>query len=240
MKHRRVLLAAKLSVVVVSNTFACFMPLAFIGSTYAQPLDIVVSNAQYATYVKANGGGERTTTSPSPFIDQIIATSPPIGGGAPSTNTAFANAGLFTVQDSTFGSALATATFQLWFSPLVDQTQTIGIQIGNDMNYTGGQCSLFDVTTSSYLWDYGWNFGGPVGGGTGIQWGGDSLNVDTSLRASDEYELTMFTSSSAASDAESPNIQLTGLEVIPEPATWALVSVGLSLSAALLFRHRKV
>jgi hypothetical protein len=217
----------------------CFMSLIFIGSISGQPLYVTVSSAQYMTYVEAKGSPNttypeivRTLTSSSPISDEID--QPLLVFGAPSTNYAIANAGLFEVSDQTgWGKANAEAISQIWFSPLGDQTQTLNIQISADGSpsivWTAGQISLLDLTANSVLWSYSWNAGGsgsvPVGVplGNNIPW--DSLDpsyanfsLDTDFFASDQYELTMKVCSNAGDDSEFAQVQLTGLQVVPEPS----------------------
>ncbi len=218
---------------------ACFGSLLFVGSICAQSLNIAASSAQYTTYVWARDDSgppiSRTTISSSPISDAIVI---PIRGGI-IINHAIANAGLFDVSDETgVGFANASATSQLWFSPLVDQTQTVGIQISvQNWPFNGGSVSLLDLTSNYELWNYSW-LGDPgnVPWEPGTYHGAANFTLDTDFLASHEYELTMATSSNAGMDHERVQIQLTGLQVVPEPSTALLLAVG---GAALAISRRR-
>ena len=231
---------------------ACFSSLLFVGSIYAQPLNVVVSGAQYTTYVEASGypyttypSISRTTTSSSPISDEIDL---PYDKFPPNTtgniNHAITVASLFEVSAQTgWGMANASATSQLWFSPLVDQTQTVGIIIHNNTfgPWTEGSISLLDLTSNSELWNYGWSFGfnqrsGNVPWDPGSEYTVANFNLDTDFLASHQYELTMETGSQAGDDMESAQIQLTGLQVVPEPSTTLLLA---ACGAALVISRRR-
>jgi hypothetical protein len=225
---------------------ASFAPLLFIGSAFGQPLNIAVSSAQYSTWVYSvdidtNNQPlppvSRTTISSSPISDGIDTPSP---FRPPPFNTihADASAGLFEVSVNTVqivGNAQAQATNQLWFSPVVDQVQTVGIQIlaGPNVLYTYGSISLLDLTSNSELWNYYWmelSYANNIpGGGPGANGanGKANFNVDTDFLASHQYLLTMTVGSNANKDGESADIQLAGLQVIPEPSSVCLLPVAL-------------
>jgi hypothetical protein len=211
-----------------------------VSNVYAQSLDVAVSNALYTTYVEVSDVQgtyvSRTTTSLSPFSDEIAlpSTFEPFP-----TNQAIASAGPFEVSDRTVGFANASATSQLWFSPVVDLVETVDVEVVCDI-WSGVEFSLLDLTTNSNLWscshsDYS---GGPT---NSTPWpfagGGGIFSFSTSFSASDEYELTLMTISAAGGDSEYPYVQVTGLQAVPEPST--LVLVGCSLLAALVHRRRK-
>ncbi|HVM61650.1 MAG TPA: PEP-CTERM sorting domain-containing protein [Verrucomicrobiae bacterium] len=241
----------------VGIALTCLALFPVVGSLWAQSLDIAVSSAQYTTYVKVSSGGTvdhpvpapppRTTVSSSPFTDEIYLPMPP--HYAFYAYWAIASAGLFEASDQTVGSANALAISQLWFSPVVDQTQTLGLHIGG-MNFTAFEFSLLDVTAGSNVWNcfYSLYTGGfPSGTFPGITnvvvtpWpfpgNGGTISFGTSFLASDEYELTLATMSSAGGDAETPWVQLTGLEAVPEPSTWVLVGAGVSVVLSLARRR---
>jgi hypothetical protein len=214
-----------------------FVLLLSIGRAFGQPLNISASSAQYTTYVEGQGfptntfpPTSRTTVSLSPFRDELdfpIIMPPPLNG----TNHSIANAALFEVSVQTgFGDANASATSQLWFSPLVDQTQAIGIQITtlNETVFTAGSLSLLDLTSNSELWNYHWDMGLQANGN--VPWNSGAwppntanFNVDTDFLASHQYELTMMATSQAANDTEFVDIQLSGLQVVPEPSSFRLL-----------------
>lgn len=254
MKRFKPLLAGAVGIVMT-----CFASLLLIGSVHAQPLYVSASSAQYMTYVEVlqvtNTSGDtgnivsRTTTSPTPISDEIDL--PVIAGqgeGMGIITHAIANANSFTDSDQTgWGFANAEAVSQISFSPLVDQTQNLNISVYalgaglGTRNYTAGQITLLDLTLNSELWNYSWNVYGPdwvpvpVPSGDNIPWDSDgytaNFSFDTDFFASDQYELTMITCSDAGDDSESVQIQLTGLQVVPEPSTAAFLALcGISLA----------
>ena len=226
----------------IARNTVCFLSFVVIGSLHSQPLSVAVSGTQYTTYVEAQGQPtttyspiSRTTISSSPISDEIDVPIDPGTFGGPTITHALADTGLFVVSDQTgWGFANASATSQLWFSPLVDQTQTIGIQINavgatQPQEFTGGQVSLLDLTSDSELWNYNWSVEvGPNVGSGNVPWdpadpSTANFSLDTDFLASDQYELTMQTYSNAGDDTESVQIQLSGLQAVPEPSSICLI-----------------
>jgi hypothetical protein len=209
----------------------CLLWLVTPGIGQAQPLGIFASNAQYTVYVEARSYPDytndvtRTTVLASPISDELeFPFDPDNYPGV--TNYAIASAGLFTVSDHTgHGFANASATSQLWFSPFADQTQTIGISIyafganGGHM-FSMGNVTLFDLSSDTEVWNYGWDYINPAA--DNIPWDDQGITadlaLDTSFFASHQYELSLMTYSNAADDTEDVSIQLTGLQVVPEPS----------------------
>jgi hypothetical protein len=224
--------------------------LLFVGSIYAQSLIVAVSRAQFATYVEAQGDPvaiypplSKTTTSVSPVKEEIDR--PETEYFPHATDHAIASAGLLGVSVQTgWGVANASATSQLWFSPLVDQTQIVGININFEAGspYTDGSISLLDLTSNSELWNYNWNFinyaPADFSWDPSVGIGLANINVDTDFLALHQYELTMMTASNAGDDSESVQIQLTGLvavSAVPEPSTTLFLAMcGASL---MIFRR---
>lgn len=218
--------------------------LIFLGSAHSQSLNIAVSSVQYSTTVSyqyyPDAGGataSRTTTSPSPISDEFISLDPFFGGF---NNVAMASNSLFGMQvhtdapgkDSGFD---ASSSIQMTFLPLVDQNQTINIQFINTANieFTSGAVSLLDLSSNTELLDYVWpsSINEPFGNVPFINDGSGNfnanLNVDISFLASDEYELIMQTSSNANGDDEFSQIQLSGLQPVPEPSSASLMVLAL-------------
>jgi hypothetical protein len=228
---------------------ACFGLLLFVGSIHAQSLIVAVSSAQFTTYVEAEGYPvaayppiSRTTTASSPVYDEIDLPCPEYFPNV--TNHALANAGLLVVSAQTgWGVANASATSQLLFSPLSDQTQTVGININFEagLPYTDGSISLLDLTSNSELWNYSWN--GPFSAPVNFSWdpsfgiGLANINVDTDFLASHQYELTMMTGSNAGDDSENVQILLTGLVAVPEPST--ALFLAMCGASFIISRHQR-
>ena len=209
-------------------------------------LSINVTSAQYSTLVSAtiqtNGTGVVTTTarntvSPSSASDNVIEYGQMWPSESYNVAQAGAGASLFEVQGHTqafgepgLGQSIATATNQLVFSPQMDASQAIGIQFsGCTPRFTAGSVSLYDLTAGVEVWDYGFDYGWGLSGITpvSLSGGNGSVNPTTSLLASHQYELTMFTCMAAGNDSEQSLIQLTGLEVLPEPSIAALLGFSL-------------
>jgi hypothetical protein len=213
-------------------------------------LGVLVSGAQFTTYVEASGYD--ATTGPIPSVSRNNVSATPISdelafpvSWANVTNYAIANAGLLTSHVQTgWGIAYASATSQLWFSPLSDQTQTIGIYIscGGLSVSDDGSVSLLDLTSNTELWNYSWGMANVPP--ANFPWNSGpystaNFNVDTDFFASHQYELTMETASQAGSDDESAQIQLTGLAVVPEPSSTSLLLTICSASLMFIRRQRR-
>jgi hypothetical protein len=245
-----------------TSFIAAFRGLAFLTFTlaatgYSAPINVL--GTQFTTAVSMtsifNGTNfSRTQTSTVPFSDSLYY----FDGGT----VANANAGLLGISAQTsayptipdfIDYASAFTESALWFSPLTSQTTTINIQIeaGPHFPFTSGNVSLFNVTSSNEVWNYGWGswsniYGVPAGinNGTPVPW--DDLLMDprtatlmlvTTLNASDTYELIIRTGSQAATDSENESIQLSGLEPVPEPSTFVIIGLG-SLALAIGSRRR--
>jgi len=63
-----------------------------------------------------------------------------------------------------------------------------------------------------------------------------TFHANTDFVASHQYELMLWTHSGAQDDWSGATLQLTGLEVVPEPSTTAVLSVGTVL---LIYRQRR-
>jgi hypothetical protein len=221
---------------VLSRAAVVFVALLWIVGACAQPLDIALSGAQFTVHVEAQGYPldtyprvSRTTVSSAPVSDRIDVLRSDYG----IMNHAIASAGLFEVSDQTgWGMANASATSRLWFSPLADTTQTLGVDISISSGhgpFTAGSLSLLDLTANSELWNYNWSYCSPgnIPWSQPVSWwtGSLSFNLQTGFLASHQYELTMQASSSAGDDSQQVSIQLTGLEVVPEPSAACLLAV---------------
>jgi hypothetical protein len=170
-------------------------------------------------------------------------------GTDPTINHAIADAGLFDVSVQTgWGFANAAATSQLWFSPLQDQTLALNIEIsafghGGPRYYTGGQISLLDLTSNVELWDYNWSWTNNLNGN--IPWDpvphngtANFATVESDFSAAHQYQLTMLVYSNAGDDTEQAHIQLTGLEVVPEPSSAKVLLAALFVCSIARLRVR--
>jgi hypothetical protein len=218
----------------VIMALTCLMPTLFTSQVRAQSLSVSAYSAQYTTYVEASGYD--ATTGPIPAVSRNNVSAAPISdelsfpvSWVPTTNYAIANAGLLSsYTHAGWGIANASATSQLWFSPLSDQTQTIGIHIscsGLSVG-DGGSVSLLDLTSNTEFWNYNWgiDFQPPANfpWDSSEAYGTANFDVETDFLASDQYEVTITTISNAGDDNASAQIQLTGLQVVPEPAVLPL------------------
>jgi hypothetical protein len=213
--------------------FYC-IPILMIGSlSHAQSLSILVSNAQFTTYVEAQGYSitppppkvSRLEMSSSPLNDEIDMPYPEYFSNA--VNHAIASGNYFDVSTAVgWGFANAAVTNQIWFSPLTDQIQTLelGIQIYSLFG-NSGSVSLFDLTANSELWNYYWNnYSNNIAFNNN---GNADSNLVTSFLATHQYQLTMALSSNAGDDTDSAQIQLTGLQVVtPFQLTGTTISNG--------------
>lgn len=237
-----------------------FLTVAFTSTGLADPLRINVLETQYTNSVSISGptiegdrwvmtNYSRTTVSPVPISDALYH---PISG----LPQAEAYAGPFEISaftapnidhpDYVYYNAYASGASKIWFSPLASETTTINMQFlgwEDQSYYSGGSVRLFDVTSGSELWNYEWN--GTLGGT--VPWvlpGGAPLmtatvTVDTAFDAANVYELTLYTwTDSQEPERASMVIQLSGLEPLPEPSTFALF--GLGSLALTMGRRRRV
>lgn len=129
-----------------------------------------------------------------------------------------------------YDTASASAKSEITFSPAANTLMPIGIEaIGWDHWYFSiGNVSLVDVTTGTTLWDFAWD--GLSGTMPWLDQGGvepkatASLALNTELFESHDYRLTMFTSvNSQEPSLPQILIQVTGIQVVPEPTVFALV-----------------
>lgn len=204
--------------------------------------------AQYTTYVWMEGtnggtGASHTTTSPVPIGDQMYG---PVSG----LLCAQADAGMYQVSaftgpgylDGRAGAnqAEARAETRILFSPLASGTANVEFDFFGRYSwfFSDGAASLVDVTANQTLWDSPWTFGGPLwqnndpsnGTASGI------ISFPTEFAAGHTYALDMYVRTIAANDVEQVSVQLSGIQVIPEPAAFAVV--GLGLAGFLAVRHR--
>ncbi len=233
------------------------LTLAFASAGYPSPVYIL--DTQYTTTVSMaeNNPGppliSRTITSTVPISDSL-------NDFFTGSLAAEANAGLFAIYANTPSQGFsdpdiiynaASATSEVWFSLLTSQTTIINIQFsGGDhwLECSEGSLSLLDVTSGNEVWNYGlpnpglgaipdwapWVYtGGLTTAGSG------TLALDTDFNAGDIYELTMSTDTLAQNDPDSPwvSLQLSGLEPVPEPSSFALLGLG-SFALAMVRRRR--
>ena len=223
------------------------------ANALAQPLSINVLDAQYSTLVSATYpfGTDFTnvsslTVSSSPTTDLLTLNdpSPPFLVGGSSA----ANSGWFGVEaySAIFGgSGGSSATNQITFAPMTDQTQSLDLLFSSDWRYyfSSGSVRLFDLTASTELWNYYWD--GSTSGNVPWAWvvigstASAELNLETDFYASHVYELTMNTSVGSASDTVQAQIQLLGLQaIVPEPSSIALLLMALPALFAIRRRIR--
>ena len=142
-------------------------------------------------------------------------------------------------------SSTATARSDIFFSPLSSGTTSIGLDFfgANEWYSSDGYASLLDVTENQTLWNYGWSL---MGQGT-VPWtnnyDGDAsqshaaVSVDVDFDATHTYELVMNTDTDSNGDTQIVQIQLSGIEAVPEPSTIALI--GLGAASWLVLRRRR-
>jgi hypothetical protein len=235
---------------------------------------INVLNSRYTTYVMVQGtngesgtitqagdfevwpwGNSRMTVSSVPIGDEMYA---PVSGllSAQAGTEMFgvsaysSMAGLEHAVDVAAGAhnATAGAESEIWFSPLASGTANIQLDFGAayEWEYSSGSVNLIDLTSGQTLWNYGWYllsgtvpWSGPYGG-SGVA----TLALETDLNATDSYALDMYTQTFSDQDHELTSIQLSGLEVVPELATFvpepsAFVLTSLWVTVLLTLHRRR-
>lgn len=231
-------------------------------SAQAAPLEITVLNANYTASVGWScitdsvtaSSGSSSIVSASPASDMYINQNSDL----PMYNVkwAEADASLFEIFGYTstsggvegFGQSTtssATARTDIFFSPLSSQTTSIDLDFlgANEWYYSDGYVSLVDVTANQTLWNYGWAL---MGQGT-VPWTNNydgvasqfhaAVSVDTDFDATHTYELVMNTDTDSNGDTQNVQIQLFGIEAVPEPSACALI--GLGVAAWLVIRRRR-
>lgn len=153
------------------------------------------------------------------------------------------------------GSAGAYAISETTFSPLADAIADVTIRrLGGGIYdaYSEGFVSLVDLTLNRPLWYYQWTGIGNTMGGAGRpepSWGYDitgninpypnpAIVVQGTAFAEDHaYRLVIYAASGAYGDDERVFMDLLGLEIVPEPSTFALLGLG-TASLAIARRRR--
>ena len=137
-------------------------------------------------------------------------------------------------------SATASAKSELSFSPEDSALVPISIKVTGwgHWYFSLGSVALYDLTTGTTLWNIDWN-----GESGTMPWsvqgdeeprGTAALTINTELLESHDYQLTLF-SWVNSQEPSSPHIlmQVSGIEVVPEPSVIALMSLsGIGLIAA--------
>jgi len=168
-----------------------------------------------------------------------------------------ADAALFEV--SVFGltgtnemAAQAYAQSEYIFSPLINGTANIGIDIHRAFDYvfTNGFIILSDITLNQELWNYHWSqeatgvsdaAGNIPWVNNGLPYGPDAdFLVDTYITSDHTYILSMLAGMSSNHDIEVADIKVSGLNIVsvPEPSTIFLVGLALVTIAGLMWKDR--
>ena len=221
------------------------LPLLFVNA-YADPLPVGFSSSLYTTFVSVSCNGAdgptnqfRTTISSSPTGDDLILVGPGSGGESEAHSSFF---GVEAYSAVFGGQGTASATNLISFAPVTDQTQSLDFQFSSVARYyySSGSVRLFDQTSATELWNYYWD--GSTSGN--VPWVSTNfgftataqLNLQTDFYAAHVYELTMNTSVGSASDTVQAQIELLGLQAIPEPSSIALLLT--ALPALFAIRRR--
>lgn len=203
----------------------------------APAASVRLNDAHYTTSVSRGGWGingldleSRTTDATSPIADSLISEAAWLNSRAeagPLRISSFA-ASDYPLHDT----ATASAKSELSFSPEVDSLVPIAIDVKGwgHWYFSLGHATLHDVSAGTTLWNFDWD-----GQSGTLPWhdhgndeprGTASLVVDTQLFAAHEYKLTLF-SWVSSQEPSSPHIvmEVTGLEVVPEPGVFALTAM---------------
>jgi len=243
--------ASKRSIISLSFAFALVIP----PVVRAAPVTIQVVQATYNGSLSATVRDLRTdpvteTTQSRALLGSSEVSDDLYLQASQSFAAASADAKLFSTEANTssgqgFGRhAFSAAEIRalIDFQPLVDTNASVGIDMLGlyQSEFSEGLVSLVDLTLNELLWEYVWdelpeNSTVPwvrVGGNRTASWA-----TDTPFLASHQYQLEMFTSTHSNKDAQRITVNVSGLHVVPEPASALLF--GASLGALLALRRSR-
>jgi hypothetical protein len=222
-----------------------------VSSADADPIRINVLSTKYEVSVTTKlyitshpyvySTTTQTTTSPEP-VSETLFHSRPLSETLTTTALATASASMFETSVETrgrlFSGAVATATTELEFSPLVDSAGAVGLDLAGyyEWYYSTGQISLFDLTLNQIVWMHGWS-------GPGVFWpeidGRASLSLSpfAVLLSSHRYKLMLWSSVNADSDSQRITMRVSGLKPVSVSEPSSLILLG--LGTALLLRRKR-
>jgi hypothetical protein len=216
-------------------------------------LDVEILNAQHTTSLSlfrynypfdfTSTNFSRTQISSTPVSDSL---NNPLTGSL----AVEAHAELFGVHafapspggaDSYVQTHSATATNEIWFSPLNSGSTSLTALFsaaGHWYDCSQGGLSLLDLTTGTELWNYQWtSLSGDVAGVPVVDLMyyptiATNMLLSADFIAGDIYKLTLHTRVNAGNSPRSPTItlQLTGLDpisIVPEPSALAMGGLGI-------------
>ena len=221
----------------------CAVLLAACTSAWSTPVRL---NGSYFTTIVSRGvwgiNGfdleSRTNESSLPIVDSLVSEAAWINSRS---ETDFLTISSYAASDYPFhDTATASAKAVVNFSPSSTDVVPIFIDvIGRGHWYFSlGSISLYDVTAGTMLWNFDWN-----GTSGTLPWvdhgnveprGTAAVTMHTALQDAHDYRLTLY-SWVNSQEPSSPHIQIQvrGIQVIPEPSAIALVSLaGLGLMVA--------
>jgi hypothetical protein len=194
-------------------------------------------------------------SSSNALSSQMLSPSPDLTPGLPAEFVwAQAAASQFDVSVFTTTPTGVTPTNAYEFSTagarsVVDFAPTSTGMASLQLNFTGGlewffsegAVSLTDQTTGIQQWAFGWD--GCCNGSvpfetSGVNRGLALIGLNQLFNVNDVYELSIYTRTFANFDSERMNVNVSGLQAIPEPG--ALVLCGMALIGIAVMRRRAI
>lgn len=245
------LLFAALASLAIGNAGA--HSLSLLGSEYSTDLRTILNQRDPSTGATTVTTATQTATSDAPLAKELVAHELTFAKAQASPYSVSTQTSAFGSDLPGGGNASARAQTVLSFKALqhTEAALTIDIEGSGFSFFSDGFVSLYDVTTSAYVFSYAWNFlsippAPPPPGSLPLPWesvGNATLALNQRLDASHVYDLTLHASTTGSGDSQFVSVRLSGLDrlmaPVPEPSLAALMFAGLGVVGGIAALRRK-